>query len=150
VVEAPHHHQQKGGLYHVRIHITLPPRLEVVVDRESHQNHAHEDVHVAVRDAFKAARRQLKNHARKARGMIKHHEAPSHGKIVKLFDEPAYGFIEAPDQTEIYFDYNAVISGDAEQLEIGSEVRFVQEDGDKGPQATSVQLVGRHHSLETK
>jgi hypothetical protein len=43
------------------------------VRREPNDNHAHEDAHVAVRDAFDIARRQLEDHVRVARGDVKTH-----------------------------------------------------------------------------
>jgi hypothetical protein len=46
------------------------PGDEIVV---SHTANAHEQVDVAVRDAFDAARRQLQDHARKQRGDVKLH-----------------------------------------------------------------------------
>ena len=64
VVEAPHTHHNKGVLYHVRIDLTVPDE-ELVVSRSHDDKHAHEDVYVAIRDAFDAMRRQLKVYARK-------------------------------------------------------------------------------------
>ncbi|MGD8860100.1 MAG: HPF/RaiA family ribosome-associated protein [Myxococcales bacterium] len=58
VIQAPHQHSHKGNLYDVRIEIQVPGS-EVLVNKEGAQNHAHEDVYVAVRDAFDAAERQL-------------------------------------------------------------------------------------------
>lgn len=60
-VEAEHHHQHQGNLYHVRIDLSVPNK-QIVVSREHHDKQAHEDVYVALRDAFDAARRQLENH----------------------------------------------------------------------------------------
>jgi len=67
VVEASARSQRKGKLYHVRVDLTVPGR-EIVVKRDPPEHHAHEDILVAVRDAFDAARRQLEDHARAARG----------------------------------------------------------------------------------
>ena len=75
VVEAPHKHSHKGIVYEVRIDISVPGK-EIVVNRSGAKNHAHEDVYVAVRDAFSAAARQLEDHARKTRGQVKTHETP--------------------------------------------------------------------------
>ena len=72
VVEAPHRHSHKGKMYHVRIDLSLPGR-EIVVGREPEQNHAHEDVYVAIRDAFNAAVRRLEDQTRKMRGDVKTH-----------------------------------------------------------------------------
>ena len=59
IVEAPHRHRHKGNLYDVRIDITVPGE-EIVVQRSGPENRAHEDVYVAVRDAFNAATRRLR------------------------------------------------------------------------------------------
>lgn len=75
LVEAPHRHHHKGNLYRLRIEIEVPDR-ELVVTRDPGQNHAHEDIYVAVRDAFDAARRQLQDYAAKRRGDVKHHDKP--------------------------------------------------------------------------
>jgi len=48
-----------GHIYQVKIEIGMPDDLDVVVSREPGLDHAHEDVYVAIRDAFDAARRQL-------------------------------------------------------------------------------------------
>jgi ribosomal subunit interface protein len=72
VVELDHHQPRQGKMFHVRVDITLPGRT-IVVRREPPDNHAHEDAHVAVRDAFDSARRQLEDHVRVARGDVKTH-----------------------------------------------------------------------------
>jgi ribosome-associated translation inhibitor RaiA len=91
VVEAPHRHHTRGELFHVRIEIHVPAG-EIVVRHEptmrrvlahsgvahwskKFENHVpHKDVYVTVRDAFKAARRQLEEHARRLRGDVKGHD----------------------------------------------------------------------------
>ncbi len=72
VVEAPHRHHHKGKLYSVHIDISVPGK-DLFVDRAKPGDHAHEDVYLAVRDAFKAAERQLEDHARRMRGDVKTH-----------------------------------------------------------------------------
>ena len=68
IVDMPHKHHQQGKQFNVRIDISVPGN-EIVVT----QNHA-EDVYVALRDAFDAAKRRLEDYARKIRGDIKAHE----------------------------------------------------------------------------
>lgn len=68
VVEMPHKHHQQGKQFNVRIDIGVPGS-EIVVNRD----HA-EDVYVALRDAFDAAKRRLEDYAHKMRGDIKTHE----------------------------------------------------------------------------
>lgn len=76
MIEEPHQHQRKGRLFHVRIDLTVPGS-ELVVGGKPDDNHAHEDFNVALRDAFRAAKRVLREHARIRRGDIKAHSAPT-------------------------------------------------------------------------
>ncbi len=140
VVEQDHKHHHQGNLYHVRIDLTVPGK-ELVVSREPAKNHAHEDAYVAVRDAFQAMRRQLEDYSRRQRGQEKHHEALPSGRIASLFTAKDYGIIETMDGQEIYFHRNSVVGSDFEQLEVGNEVRFHEEQGEKGPQASTVKLI---------
>ena len=68
VVEVPHKHHHQGKQFNVRIDIGVPGS-EIVVNRD----HA-EDVYVALRDAFDAAKRQLEDYARKLHGNVKTHQ----------------------------------------------------------------------------
>jgi ribosome-associated translation inhibitor RaiA len=65
-VEAPHRGQHKGKLYRVRVDLVVPG-AELTTARSPSAHTAHADIHVAVRDAFQAARRQLQDHARRRR-----------------------------------------------------------------------------------
>lgn len=56
-VEMPHKHQRQGRAFHVTVAITVPGH-EIAVSRDSGKT-IHEDAHLAVADAFRAARRQL-------------------------------------------------------------------------------------------
>lgn len=73
-VEAPHKHHYKGSTFQVRIDLTVPGN-EIVVSRDPGLNHAHENVYVAVRDAFNAVRRQLEDYVRQRQGKVKHHQS---------------------------------------------------------------------------
>ena len=63
VVESPHNHSNKGNTYHVRIELSVPGG-ELVVNRDPN-NPDHEELGVALRDAFAAAQRQLQAYAAK-------------------------------------------------------------------------------------
>ena len=143
VIEAPHRHHHKGKLYNVRIDISVPGK-DVFVGHTGPQNHAHEDINVAIRDAFNAADRLLEDHVRIMRGEVKTHPVPDHGKVVRLAED--HGFVETSGGEEIYFHRNSVI-GSFDDLSVGSEVRIVisETEGDKGPQASTVIPVGKHH-----
>ena len=147
VVEAPHRHHRKGRAYRVRIVLTVPGR-DVEVTREGPENPAHADILVAVRDAFDAAKRRLQDHARELRGQIKLHEAPAHGRILRLF--PEYGFIKTSDGQEIYFHRNSLVAGIFDSLKVGDEVRLsiVEGESEKGAQASTVQKIGKHHPVD--
>ncbi len=149
VVEAPHQHQRKGKLYSVRIDLSVPGE-EIPVTHEGPENHAHEDIYVAIRDAFNSASRLLEDHVRRFRGDVKAHEAPLHGKVVRLFPYEGYGFIETSDHREIYFHKNSVANSGFDKLETGAEVRLVLAEGEsaQGPQATTVMPLGKHHIVE--
>jgi cold shock CspA family protein/ribosome-associated translation inhibitor RaiA len=149
VVEAPHRHHRKGKIYHVRIEIGVPGRT-LIVDRDPGQHHAHEDVYVAIRDAFDAARRQLEDHSRKAAGKVKAHEVPVHGAVSTLNGLQGYGIATLPDGQEIYFHRNSVVNDGFAKLDVGDEVRLVVAEGEsaKGPQASTVTPIGKHHLTE--
>jgi len=143
-VDSPHRHQHQGLLYNVRIDLTVPG-AELVVKRQPN-----EDIYVAIRDAFDAAYQKLEDYERRLRGEIKTHEAAPHGRVIKLFPESGYGFLEAPAGYEIYFHRNSVLNGAFNRLKIGTEVRYVEEQGEKGPQASTVVIVGKNRGQETQ
>ena len=141
-VSAPHKSHQKGNLYDVNIDITVPGQ-EIVVSHDKHDAKAHEDFYVTLRDAFAAAQRQLETYVNKMRGDVKAHDVPLHGRVVQV--TPDSGTILTSDGREIYFHRNSLLNGDFDELPQGAEVRFDEEMGEKGPKASSVQLVGKHH-----
>ena len=144
IVEAPHKHHHKGVIYRVKIDITLPGK-EIVVNHHSDEHHAHEDVYVAIRDAFDAATRQLEDYVRQRRGKVKSHDVAPHGRIIQLFPHEDYGVIETSDKREIYFHRNSVVDEDFDKLETGMTVHFAEEMGDNGPQASTVHIESKHH-----
>lgn len=137
-VELPHRHRNKGERYNVRIDLTLPGK-ELVVKRV-----ADPDAYVAVRDAFDVLQRRLEEHARRQRGEVKHHESLPYGRVIRIFPQEGYGFLETPDGREIYFHRNSVLNSGFDRLEVGAEVRFAEEAGEQGPQASTVTSVGKH------
>lgn len=66
VVERPAAHRHKGGVYEIRIHLELPG-AHIDVARDPGLDHAHEDVGVALRDAFDRATRMLESHLERQR-----------------------------------------------------------------------------------
>lgn len=143
-VEVPHLHHHKGNLYNIRIDVTLPGN-EIVSNRRPDEHHAHEDIYVAIRDAFAATQRQLEDYVRRRRGKVKRHTPEPHGKIAELVPYEDYGIIQTDDGREIYFHRNSVVDEDFDKLEIGARVHFAEEMGDNGPQASTIHVEGKHH-----
>ncbi len=141
VVDLPQQRQRKGKVFHVRIDITVPGR-ELVVNRDPLLDHAHEDVYVAVEDAFDAMERKLKEHSREVQGETRRDTGENRGTVATLFPGEGYGFIEARDGREIYFHRNSVLNDGFERLRQGMMVRFAEEEGEKGPQASTVEVGG--------
>ena len=66
IIEAPHRHRRKGKVFRVSVDLKLPGR-EITATNSGVENHAHEDVHVAIRDVFAAVSRQLQDYVRRAK-----------------------------------------------------------------------------------
>lgn len=146
VIEAPHKHHHRGNLYHLRVNLAVPD-AEIVVKRSPDDEHAHEDPYVVVRDAFDSVRRQLEDYTHKRRGDVKMHEATAHGRVTVLEPAQDYGRLETPDGRDIYFHRNSLVNADFDDLDIGTELRFVEEAGESGTQASSVFIIGKHHPV---
>lgn len=140
IVEPPAHHQRQGFLYDFRIDITLPDD-EIVIRRAHPAHHAHEDPYVALRDAFRAARRKLEDYEHMRRGAVKTRSEPPHGWIQELDVAGGSGRIETADGRLVYFHRNSLIGSRFEDLTTGTAVRFAEEPGDLGPQASTVHVI---------
>ena len=139
VVDQPGKHQHLGNPFCIRIDLTVPGG-EIVVDRQ--QN---EDVYVALRDAFNAARRKLEDFGHRQRREIKTHEPIVSGRVARLVAAEGYGFIAGTNGQEYYFSAANLVHGDLDQMREGDEVRFLEDAGSEGMQAKRVSL---HHPVE--
>lgn len=148
VIEAPHKHRLRGNQFHVRIDLSTP-QAEIVAARDVGLNTAHEQVNVAIRDAFQAARRQLLRHKQKIRP--DHHVQTTlpTGQLKKISHIDDFGIIETADGRDIYLHRNSLITGDFDKLRVGDILRFNEELGEKGPQASSAHWSGRHAAQQT-
>lgn len=141
MVESAHRSHRQGNLYHVRIRVAVPGD-EIVVSRDPPEHAQNEDMYLAINDAFKETARRLEDYVRRRRGQVKQRVSPPSGRVVRIFPDEGYGFLEDADGREIYFHRNSVLDGAFPRLEVGSEVRFAEEPGEKGPQASSVSVIG--------
>lgn len=78
-VEMPHRHRHQGQRYRVRIELHVPGE-QIVVGRSGERQPAHEDAYVALNDAFRAAKRQLKDYAQRLRREVKAHVLEHEGR----------------------------------------------------------------------
>lgn len=163
LIELVQAHHERGNHYHVRIDLTLPGE-EIVVRHEPNLHATTQDAEgekitklaepdperkhafVAVREAFDIARRRLQDHVRRQRGAVKTLIKQPHGQISQLFPIDEYGYIEAEDGHEVYFQKSSVLKDAFDRLAVGSAVSFVEEPGDKGPQASTVKLLHPHRT----
>jgi cold shock CspA family protein len=147
VIDAPHQHHERGNVYQVRIDITVSgEEIGVVHEPAEHDPH-YKNINAAIRDAFGSAARKLEEYVRRQRKDVKHHDVAPHGRVSKLFPKGGYGFIETREGNELYFHANSLFESNFDDLAVGTEVTFTEEIGDKGPQASTVRILGRHHHL---
>jgi len=160
MVEIAHAHRRKGTPYHVRIDLTVPggelvvkhePTLskrlrqhgERQLTKKLELDTPHKDLRLAIHDAFQAARRRLADYARRHSGRVKTHEPALEGWVSRLVAEKGHGFLRTPDGREVYFHENSVLNRGFQRMGIGTRVIFSEEQGDQGPQASTVRITSR-------
>jgi cold shock CspA family protein/ribosome-associated translation inhibitor RaiA len=142
-VSVPNRWPQGNPLTHrVRIDLTVP-RGELVVRRQPHPI-----LLDAIQDAFRVAGRRLQDYARELPDGVspQARARPARAQVVRLFPWEGYGFLRTPDGKELYFHRNSVLRGGFGRLEVGTEVRYAEEEGDHGPQASSVEIRRRRRT----
>lgn len=156
LVEKPHRHHLRGAPYQVHIELDVPGEVIVVgstpsehtalergeverVRKSEELDAVHKYASVALQDAFRRAGRRLQDYARREAGAVKIHESSPIGTVATLNDD--FGFLRTTDEREVYFHRNSVLNDAFDHLRVGSTVRFVEEEGAKGPQASTVRLV---------
>ena len=142
-LKGPGAHHHTSGLYEIHIQLELPDGRAVDVGRTPSADERYADLDFALNDAFKRARRKLQDHVRRMQSQVKHHEDQPTGTVVRIDPSGEFGFIESSDGREIYFHRRSVL-GDPSHLAVGSRVSFAEEMGEKGPQASSLKLLGKH------
>lgn len=163
LVELVQRHHRAGNRYHVRIDLTVPGD-EIVVAHEASLRAAAQDLgtekitkaseldgerkhaRVAVREAFDVARRRLQDFARRYRRSVKTPAVHARGRVSELLPIDGYGYIQTLDGHDVYFQKSSVLHGAFGRLAVGSAVSFVEERGDKGPQASTVRLLHPHRA----
>ena len=150
-VEKPQSHQKSGSSFRVRLDVTVPRDHELVTVRNSGEGDLHQRLPTVVRQAFDATQRQLKKLTERQRGKVKSHpEQAVGGFVIRLFRNGGYGFINSLDGREIYFHKNSLPAAEFNRLEIGTGVKWSEEQGEHGPQATIVRIVDKPGSRIAK
>ncbi len=143
-LKAPSERHRAGGLFEVNIHLALPNGREVSVGRTPKADERHSDLSFAINDAFHRARRRLQDNVRRMQGQIKAHDAAPLGTVSQLEPVDGFGMLTSADGREIYFHRNSVLNDGYSKLKVGTRVMFAEEIGNKGPQASTVKLLGKH------
>ena len=147
VIKAPSDRHRTGAACEVAIRLSLPQGRQVDIARSEKPEKADDrlaDPVVAVNAAFKRARRRLQDQARRMRGLVKSHDGPPVATVKRFDATTGFGFLETPDGREIYFHENSVRDGGPGQFAPGTRVTFFEEMGNKGPQASTVKVLGKH------
>ena len=84
VIRVPDKHHRTSGLYNANIHMTLPGGIDINVDHTPQADDRFSSPQFAVNDAFRRAKRLLKEHAQKQRGHVK----ALHERIDRTLDLP--------------------------------------------------------------
>jgi ribosomal subunit interface protein len=132
---------RKGNRYSVMVEVRIPQH-DLAVKKQKEIREMQTQLPALINQAFGAIEKQLKKTVALRRHDEKVHNGKPHAVVEKVFGDEGYGFIRTvEDDRQFYFHRNAVLHDDFERLTIGTQVSFVPELGDKGPQATSVQIV---------
>lgn len=157
IVERPER-ATSSKLYHVRIDLGVPneelvvkhiPSLHGALQdlqtqtsrREARSVLAHRNPKRAIHQAFQEMCRQLQDYARRQGGAVKAKQKLQEASVKEVFPDEGYGFLEAGDGRSVYFHQGSVLEGHFPQLRIGTKVKFAEEPGDKGPQASTVRII---------
>jgi cold shock CspA family protein/ribosome-associated translation inhibitor RaiA len=145
-VERPQIHPETSNPHRVRIDIKLPPSHEIVAKNLSSRHNVHDPLPIIINKTFRAAERQLIKITKIQHKIVKTHLLQqTMGIVHRLFPEQGYGFIKTLDTAEdVYFNKNSVLHNDFSRIKLGTGIRFASEMGDKGLQASSVEIVEKN------
>ncbi len=141
-VERPQGTISDGSPFRIRIDMRVPPGHELIVERKPGEGSMSDSLEKVIRYAFDAAKKQLEKITQKQRSNVKLHPEQEVAAIVdRVFLEEGYGFLRTINGREIYFHKNSVVNKDFDKMEAGMGVNFFEEQGDEGPQASTVHVI---------
>lgn len=165
VVERPQR-AASSKLYHVRIDLGLPkgellvkhaPTLhgtlqDAKADKSRKEARAvltNKTPQRAIHEAFHEMRRRLQDYSRRQVGFVKNTQKMAQGTVKEIFPDQGYGFLETADDRRIYFNQASVLDGHFDRLRAGTNIRFAEEMGDNGPQASTVKVIHPRKQAQT-
>lgn len=83
-IKVPDKHHRSSGLFSANIHMTLPGGIDINIDHTPQADDRFSSPQFAVNDAFRRAKRLLKERAQKQRGAVK----TLHERIDRTLDRP--------------------------------------------------------------
>jgi cold shock CspA family protein len=143
-LERPHRSRAAGNPYRVRVVVRVPPEQEIVIARNPGEPAGDDTVTGAVNEVFETVYRRLRKLGEIQRREVKRHpQQEANAVVAKVFEDRGYGFLETADGREVYFHENSVLEDKFKGLKQGDTVRYVEQEGEKGPQASTVRVVNR-------
>lgn len=146
IVEQTQSPHRTGNPYRAHVSVSLPAKRELVAEKTETVTDPHIQLRPIIRHAFEAMEKQLKKENGKRGGRVKQandEPIPPVATVVRLFEQDGYGFLKSLSGEEFYFHRNSVLHNDFERLTVGTQVRFEPEEGEKGLQASTVQIVDK-------
>lgn len=148
-VEALHKQHRTGNVYECHINM-LVPGGELAVSKQPKKvkdRFQNPDVYTSVREAFKAAERQLIDHKRQLKEEVTPHQPLFQGQVAEMHVDEEYGYLLTAEGALLYFNRAAVLAGDFDQYQRGDVVHYIQGDGETGPTAVKVWR-GSEHDMD--
>jgi cold shock CspA family protein/ribosome-associated translation inhibitor RaiA len=161
VIDVAHRHLRRGNRFLVKVLLSVPGgqvtarNLAAPVDPEKLLDEGRKakkfeigapqkELRLAIAEAFRSAGRRLQDLVRLQRRKVKTHK-PTLARVIELFSDRGYGFLETLEGRRLYFHRNSVLHEAFDDLAPGVWVQFSEERGEQGPQASTVKLVRRTH-----
>lgn len=132
--------RRSGNVYRVRVEVGMPGRT-IVVDPTDSEPGENRDVAQSINHAFNLARKRLQKAKELQAGDVKTRELPPHGRITRLLTDDTgvrFGFLLSREGRQAYFQEEALVDLQYDDLEVGDEVRFAAAEGNEGLKATTV------------
>ena len=145
-VEALHNQHRTGNIFEVHVVLSITGR-DLAVSREPHHakdRYAKADVYTSIREAFRAADRQLQSFKiRPPQDATSPSGSALSGQVAQVLPDSDHGFILNNVGSQLYFHRDSVTNGDFDALKAGDTVHYVEEAGDAGPVATKIRVTQR-------